>query len=307
MSGLSTREIRFDAGDMFRVHHVQAPCRRVMSWVFAGSLTLRHGVIIRSGSGSPSPKRWCRSRTAITVAPCTTRYSTCGPLGPRGKRPILSCFACTISTHTLLATSRWGPPPPSPGETSDRTSRSKTAGACTTARSSPFSAAPASRLRDCDHRAARYHRPLRFARRRGALRRRRCAMAHRGAGDRARRMFPLLEREKPNTVELFQIWLNLPGEDKLTSPHFSMLWSRDVRAAYSSTPGTQDRRDHRGRPARRTTRTVAAAAILGIAPGHRRRHLVHPHGPARNLDVAARAQRGRGTAGLFLPRSVASH
>jgi len=51
-------------------------------------------------------------------------------------------------------------------------------------------------------------------------------------------MFPLLEREKPNTVELFQIWLNLPGEDKLTSPHFSMLWSRDVpRGVFVDTQG----------------------------------------------------------------------
>ncbi|WP_394827396.1 pirin family protein [Pendulispora albinea] len=40
-------------------------------------------------------------------------------------------------------------------------------------------------------------------------------------------MFPLLDREQPNTLELFQIWLNLPSEDKLTSPHF-MLWSHDI-------------------------------------------------------------------------------
>ena len=41
-------------------------------------------------------------------------------------------------------------------------------------------------------------------------------------------MFPLLEREKDNPLELFQIWLNLPPEDKLVPPHFSMLWDRDV-------------------------------------------------------------------------------
>src|SRR5262245_55440924 len=28
-------------------------------------------------------------------------------------------------------------------------------------------------------------------------------------------MFPLLESERPNPVELFQIWLNLPRDDKL--------------------------------------------------------------------------------------------
>jgi quercetin 2,3-dioxygenase len=41
-------------------------------------------------------------------------------------------------------------------------------------------------------------------------------------------IFPLLDREGPNTAELFQIWLNLPPEDKLVDPHFSMLWSEDI-------------------------------------------------------------------------------
>jgi len=41
-------------------------------------------------------------------------------------------------------------------------------------------------------------------------------------------MFPLLDREGPNPVELFQIWLNLPREDKLVDPHFAMLWSEKV-------------------------------------------------------------------------------
>src|SRR5215470_11083638 len=41
-------------------------------------------------------------------------------------------------------------------------------------------------------------------------------------------MFPLLERDKPNPLELFQIWLNLPRADKLVEPHFSMLWHETV-------------------------------------------------------------------------------
>lgn len=41
-------------------------------------------------------------------------------------------------------------------------------------------------------------------------------------------MFPLLEKDKPNPVELFQIWMNLPGEDKLVPPHFAMLWGEDI-------------------------------------------------------------------------------
>jgi redox-sensitive bicupin YhaK (pirin superfamily) len=41
-------------------------------------------------------------------------------------------------------------------------------------------------------------------------------------------MFPLLEKDAPNPVELFQIWLNLPREDKLVPPHFAMLWNELV-------------------------------------------------------------------------------
>jgi redox-sensitive bicupin YhaK (pirin superfamily) len=38
-------------------------------------------------------------------------------------------------------------------------------------------------------------------------------------------MFPLVERDRDNPVELFQIWLNLPRASKLVEPHFSMLWA----------------------------------------------------------------------------------
>src|SRR4051812_32165536 len=41
-------------------------------------------------------------------------------------------------------------------------------------------------------------------------------------------MFPLVERDRPNPLELFQIWLNLPGEDKMVAPHFAMLWDHDI-------------------------------------------------------------------------------
>ena len=41
-------------------------------------------------------------------------------------------------------------------------------------------------------------------------------------------MFPLLDRDGPNTLELFQIWVNLPASDKMVDPHFSMFWDRDI-------------------------------------------------------------------------------
>jgi quercetin 2,3-dioxygenase len=41
-------------------------------------------------------------------------------------------------------------------------------------------------------------------------------------------MFPLLDPGAPNPLELFQIWLNLPGADKMAAPHFTMLWNEDI-------------------------------------------------------------------------------
>jgi redox-sensitive bicupin YhaK (pirin superfamily) len=41
-------------------------------------------------------------------------------------------------------------------------------------------------------------------------------------------MFPLLDQEGPNPLELFQIWLNLPAADKLVDPYFTMLWDADI-------------------------------------------------------------------------------
>lgn len=49
-----------------------------------------------------------------------------------------------------------------------------------------------------------------------------------GAGVVHAEMFPLVETEADNPVELFQIWLNLPRADKFVDPHFAMLWSHTI-------------------------------------------------------------------------------
>ena len=38
-------------------------------------------------------------------------------------------------------------------------------------------------------------------------------------------MFPMLNQNDGNTLELFQIWINLPAKDKLVEPHYKMLWN----------------------------------------------------------------------------------
>jgi quercetin 2,3-dioxygenase len=58
-----------------------------------------------------------------------------------------------------------------------------------------------------------------------------------GAGVVHSEMFPLLDRNEPNTLELFQIWLNLPSEDKLVDPYFTMLWNRDIPRMVAGEPG----------------------------------------------------------------------
>lgn len=68
-------------------------------------------------------------------------------------------------------------------------------------------------------------------------------------------MFPLLDRDLPNTTELFQIWINLPAADKMVDPHFSMLWDHDI-PRHTVT-------DARGRT---VEVTVIAGALGGSAP-----------------------------------------
>ena len=49
-----------------------------------------------------------------------------------------------------------------------------------------------------------------------------------GKGLQHAEMFPLLNKEKENPFELFQLWLNLPKADKMVDPHFKMLWGETI-------------------------------------------------------------------------------
>jgi quercetin 2,3-dioxygenase len=49
-----------------------------------------------------------------------------------------------------------------------------------------------------------------------------------GGGVQHSEMFPLVHTDKPNTMELFQIWLNLPKKQKMVDPHFKMLWGSQI-------------------------------------------------------------------------------
>lgn len=67
-------------------------------------------------------------------------------------------------------------------------------------------------------------------------------------------MFPLVNRDRDNPTELFQIWLNLPRRSKLVDPHFTMFWADDVPTATFT--------DDAGR---RTDVTMVAGPLEGYA------------------------------------------
>ena len=68
-------------------------------------------------------------------------------------------------------------------------------------------------------------------------------------------MFPLLDTVNPNTVELFQIWINLPAADKMVEPHFTMLWAEYITCHH-----------HVDEAGRVTDVTVIAGRFEGLVP-----------------------------------------
>lgn len=72
-----------------------------------------------------------------------------------------------------------------------------------------------------------------------------------GSGINHAEMFPLVETEKGNHTELFQIWLNLPRTGKKADPWFSMFWANEVpRKVFTD-------------EANRTTEVTVVAGTLG--------------------------------------------
>jgi redox-sensitive bicupin YhaK (pirin superfamily) len=79
-----------------------------------------------------------------------------------------------------------------------------------------------------------------------------------GAGIVHSEMFPLLDAKGPNTLELFQIWLNLPASDKLVLPHFKMLWREQI-------PSLQGRDEH-GKGMRVSVIAGSLSGLEGLPP-----------------------------------------
>ncbi len=73
-----------------------------------------------------------------------------------------------------------------------------------------------------------------------------------GRGVQHSEMFPLLRSDADNTMELFQIWLNLPKASKMVDPDFKMFWNEQIPVV--------------DLPESKTRVTVIAGALQKAAP-----------------------------------------
>jgi len=74
-----------------------------------------------------------------------------------------------------------------------------------------------------------------------------------GKGVQHSEMFPLIHDDKPNPLEIFQVWLNLPKVSKFVEPHFKMLWKEDIPVQTTTNAA-----------GKRTTVDVIAGTIEGV-------------------------------------------
>ena len=105
-------------------------------------------------------------------------------------------------------------------------------------------------------------------------------------------MFPLLQRDGRNEMELFQIWINLPSTDKLVPPHFSMLWNHQIPR--------HTLLDRAGRPTEVTV--VAGELVAG-----QRAPAPPPHSWASRPDTDVGIYHGVLSPGAAWPLTPASH
>jgi len=79
-----------------------------------------------------------------------------------------------------------------------------------------------------------------------------------GSGMQHAEMFPLLNKDKPNPAELFQIWLNLPKSQKFCQPYYKMLWAEDIPL--------YEERDKNGRLTKATVVAGKLGDVVALPP-----------------------------------------